>query len=86
MKKFTLLFIAALAFIFTDANAQTATKFATAHVENGNGDTQSGRMYRVNAGASRDGNGNSNGAFGNIHVRLIERLKALTGSEDDNEF
>ena len=66
MKKFTLLFIAALAFIFTDANAQTATKFATAHVENGNGDTQSGRMYRVNAGASRDGNGNSNGAFGNI--------------------
>jgi hypothetical protein len=66
MKKFTLLFIAALAFIFTDANAQTATKFATAHVENGDGDTQSGRMYRVNAGASRDGNGNSNGAFGNI--------------------
>lgn len=66
MKKITLLFIAALAFIFTDANAQTATKFATAHVENGNGDTQSGRMYRVNAGASRDGNGNSNGAFGNI--------------------
>ena len=66
MKKFTLLFIAALAFIFTDANAQTATKFATAHVENGNGDTQSGRMYRVNAGASRDVNGNSNGAFGNI--------------------
>jgi hypothetical protein len=66
MKKFTLLFIVALAFIFTDANAQTATKFATAHVENENGDTQSGRMYRVNAGASRDGNGNSNGAFGNI--------------------
>ena len=66
MKKFTLLFIAALAFIFTDANAQTATKFATAHVENGNGDTQSGRMYRVNAGASRGVNGNSNGAFGNI--------------------
>ena len=66
MKKFTLLFIVALAFIFIDANAQTATKFATAHVENGNGDTQSGRMYRVNAGASRDGNGNSNGAFGNI--------------------
>lgn len=66
MKKFTLLFIVALAFIFIDANAQTATKFATAHVENGNGDTQSGRMYRVNAAASRDGNGNSNGAFGNI--------------------
>ena len=28
----------------------------------------------------------SNGAFGNIHVRLIERLKAITASEDDNEF
>jgi hypothetical protein len=66
MKKFTLLFIVALAFIFTDVNAQTATKLATAHVENGDGDTQSGRMYRVNAGASRDGNGNSNAAFGNI--------------------
>tara|TARA_R110001592_G_scaffold69514_1_gene213367 strand:+ start:8280 stop:9326 length:1047 start_codon:yes stop_codon:yes gene_type:complete len=66
MKKFTLLFIATLAFTFTDANAQTATKLAVAHVENGSGDTQSGRMYRANAGASRDGNGNSNAAFGNI--------------------
>lgn len=66
MRKFTLLFITLSVLTFTNLNAQTATKFATAHVENGNGDTQSGRMYRVNAGASRDGNGNSNGAFGNI--------------------
>ena len=66
MKKFTLILLTIFAFTFNNSQAQTATKLATAHVENGNGDTQSGRLYRVNAGASRDGNGNSNAAFGNI--------------------
>jgi hypothetical protein len=43
-------------------------KSAIVFVENGDNVAQSGRIYRSNAQgqASRDGNGNSNGAFGNI--------------------
>ncbi|MGK0253130.1 MAG: hypothetical protein ACI9OE_000590 [Mariniflexile sp.] len=66
MKKLTLTLLAASTFILTNVNSQTATKFGMAHVEDGSGNTQSGKLYRVNSGASRDGNGNSNAAFGNI--------------------
>jgi hypothetical protein len=49
--------------IVEDQNKKSAIIF----VENGDNVPQSGRVYRSSVqGASRDGNGNSNGAFGNI--------------------
>jgi hypothetical protein len=48
--------------IAADADKKSALVF----VENGANDTQSGRMYRSSGPAARNGNGNSNDAFGNI--------------------
>ena len=70
MKKITLLLIATFTFIVNDAFSQGSDadkKSAIIFVENGDNVPQSGRVYRSSVqGASRDGNGNSNGAFGNI--------------------
>ena len=48
--------------VANDANKKPAVVF----VENVNNETQAGRMYRSSGPATRDGNGNSNDAFGNI--------------------
>ncbi|RIA09309.1 trimeric autotransporter adhesin [Flavobacteriaceae bacterium MAR_2010_72] len=83
MKKLTLLFIAVFAFTFS--NNTDAQQRATAHVENGSGDPQSGRMYRINAGgASRDGNGNSNNSFGNIADWVVDLTIAEQNPQVDN--
>jgi hypothetical protein len=71
MKNFIYLLIFPIALLSIVLNAQGADsdkKSAIVFVENGDNIAQSGRIYRSNAqgGASRDGNGNSNGAFGNI--------------------
>jgi len=69
MKKITLLFVALFAFIATDAIGQAADqdkKPAIVFVEDGDGNVYNGKIYASSVrGASRDGNGNSNGAFGN---------------------
>jgi hypothetical protein len=46
--------------------ADVDKKSALVYVENGANDTQNGRMYRSSGPAARNGNGNSNDAFGNI--------------------
>ena len=70
MKKFTILFIALFAYMANDAIAQPADTEKTpalVFVENGDGNPFNGQTYiSSERGASRDGNGNSNGAFGNI--------------------
>ena len=71
MKKITILFLATFALVANEAVSQQADqdkKSGVVFVENGDNQPQSGRLYRSSAqgGASRDGNGNSNGAFANI--------------------
>ena len=73
MKKHNLILLFVLfAFIANDAIGQQnddAKKAGVVYVENGNNDTQSGRMYRAGVGidyATRGYNGNSNDRFGNI--------------------
>jgi len=46
--------------------ADVDKKSALVYVENGTNETQNGRMYRSSGPAARNGNGNSNDAFGNI--------------------
>ena len=69
-KQFQLTLIFAIAFTFNYSFSQPADqdkKSALVFVENGDAQPQSGRIYASSArGASRNGNGNSNGAFGNI--------------------
>ena len=65
--KFTL--ILAIAFTFNYSFSQLADaekKSALVYVENEANETQNGRMYRSSGPAARNGNGNSNNAFGNI--------------------
>ena len=72
MKNIKLLIVALIALCFNFSNSQNILddrdkKPAIVFVENGNQDVASGRIYASSArGASRNGNGNSNGAFGNI--------------------
>ena len=70
MKKITILFLATFALVANEAVSQQADqdkKSGVVFVENGDNQPQSGRLYRSSvSGAARDGNGNSNGAFGNI--------------------
>ena len=72
MKNIKLLIVPLIALCFNFSNGQDILddrdkKPAIVFVENGNQDPQSGRIYASSArGASRNGNGNSNGAFGNI--------------------
>ena len=65
-----LILILAIAFTCNYSFSQAADvdkKSALVFVEDGDGNVASGRIYASNArGASRDLNGNSNGAFGNI--------------------
>ena len=69
-KQFQLTLIFAIAFTFNYSFSQPADqdkKSALVFVENGDAQPQAGRIYASSArGASRNGNGNSNGAFGNI--------------------
>jgi len=72
MRNIKLLIVALIALCFNFSNSQNILddrdkKPAIVFVENGNQDVASGRIYASSArGASRNGNGNSNGAFGNI--------------------
>ena len=72
MKKLNLIIIALIALSFNKTSAQNILpdqekKPALVFVENGNQDVAAGRIYASSLrGASRSGNGNSNGAFGNI--------------------
>ena len=69
-KQFQLTLIFAIAFTFNYSFSQPADQdkqSALVFVENGDAQPQAGRIYASSArGASRNGNGNSNGAFGNI--------------------
>ena len=72
MKNIKLLIVALIALCFNFSNSQNILddrdkKPAIVFVEDGNQNVASGRIYASSArGASRNGNGNSNGAFGNI--------------------
>jgi hypothetical protein len=70
MKKIIILFIALFAYMGNDAIAQPADVDKTpalVFVENGDANPHNGQTYiSSERGAGRDGNGNSNGAFGNI--------------------
>mgnify|MGYP003321504555 FL=1 len=72
MKNIKLLIVALIALFFNFSNSQNILddrdkKPAIVFVEDGNQNVASGRIYASSArGASRNGNGNSNGAFGNI--------------------
>ena len=86
MKKLTILFIAAFALVANDVISQvddSEKKSGIVFVEDGNNNPQSGRLYRSSAqgGASRSGNGNSNGAFGDIADWAVD----LTVSEQSGE-
>ena len=69
MKKITLLFLATFALVANEAISQIADqdkKAAVIFVEDGDQNVFNGKVYASSArGASRDGNGNSNGAFAN---------------------
>ena len=69
MKKITILFIATFALVANEAISQIADqdkKPAVIFVEDGDQNVFNGKVYASSArGASRDGNGNSNGAFAN---------------------
>jgi len=69
-KQIQLTLIVAIAFTFNYSFSQAADvdkKSALVFVEDGGGTPAAGRIYASSArGASRNGNGNSNGAFGNI--------------------
>ena len=72
MRNIKLLIVALIALCFNFSNSQNILddrdkKPAIVFVEDGNQNVASGRIYASSArGASRNGNGNSNGAFGNI--------------------
>ena len=69
MKKITLLFLATFALVANEAISQIADqdkKAAVIFVEDGDQNVYNGKVYASSVrGASRDGNGNSNGAFAN---------------------
>ena len=69
MKKITLLFAIAFSFAIANTYGQAADqdkKPAIVFVEDGDGNVYNGKIYASSVrGASRNGNGNSNGAFGN---------------------
>tara|TARA_Y100000739_G_scaffold183475_1_gene161802 strand:- start:573 stop:2009 length:1437 start_codon:yes stop_codon:yes gene_type:complete len=69
MKKITLLLVVVFAFTATNIYGQAADqdkKPAIVFVEDGDGNVYNGKIYASSVrGASRNGNGNSNGAFGN---------------------
>ena len=100
MKNIKLLIVALIALCFNFSNGQNILddsdkKPAIVFVENGNQEPQSGRIYASSArGASRSGNGNSNGAFGNIadwtvdfivSERSPENAAITMGSFRDNQ-
>ena len=72
MKKFILTLVVVFAFATTSVYGQQNDdnkKPGVVYVENGNNETQAGRMYRAGVGidyATRSYNGNSNDRFGNI--------------------
>jgi len=86
MKKITILFLATFALVANEAFSQvddSVKKSAIVFVENGEQQPFNGQVYRSSAqgGASRSGNGNSNGAFGNIADWAVD----LTVSEQSPE-
>ena len=87
MKKITILFLATFALVANEAVSQQADqdkKSGIVFVENGDNQPQSGKLYRSSAqgGASRDGNGNSNGAFANIGEWTFDVVISEKSPED----
>ena len=86
MKKITILFIALFAYMANDAIAQPADVDKTpalVFVENGDGNPHNGQTYiSSERGAGRDGNGNSNGAFGNIGDWSVDFVVSEKTPED----
>ena len=91
MKYFTLTIIATFALSISNVYGQPADqdkKPALIFVENGNGDTFNGQTYITSLrGAGRNGNGNSNGAFGNIADWAIDMVVSEKSPEQAaNDF
>ena len=81
MKKITILFLATFALVANEAFSQIPDqdkKSAIVFVENGDQQPFNGQVYRSSAqgGASRSGNGNSNGALA-IIARLGSRFNCF---------
>ena len=85
-----LILILAIAFTCNYSFSQAADvdkKSALVFVENGDGNPASGRIYASSArGASRDGNGNSNGAFGNIGDWAVDLIISEMSPESATGF
>ena len=89
MKKITILFLATFALVANEAVSQDADQdkksgivFVEFYDNDGNTQVSSGKLYRSSlSGAARSGNGNSNGAFGNIGDWTVD----LTVSEQNPE-
>jgi len=62
-------------------------KSALVFIEDGNGNVASGKIYASSArGASRDGNGNANGAFGNIGDWAVDLIISEMSPESATGF
>ena len=85
-----LILILAIAFTCNYSFSQAADvdkKSALVFVENGDGNPASGRIYASSArGASRDGNGNSNSAFGNIGDWAVDLIISEMSPESATGF
>ena len=91
MKYLNFTLIILLSFAITQTYAQvadSAKKPAFVFVENGNQDVDNGKIYRSDAsGASRDGNGNNNGVFGNMgHWSIDMMVSERTPGQAANDF
>ena len=70
-----------------DIAADADKKSALVFVEDGNGNVASGKIYASSArGASRDGNGNANGAFGNIGDWAVDLIISEMSPESATGF
>ena len=85
-----LILILAIAFTCNYSFSQAADadkKSALVFVEDGTGNVASGKIYASSArGASRDGNGNANGAFGNIGDWAVDLIISEMSPESATGF
>ena len=89
-KQIQLTLIVAIAFTFNYSFSQVPDvdkKSALVFVEDGDQNPASGRIYASSArGASRDGNGNANGAFGNIGDWAVDLIISEMSPESATGF
>ena len=85
-----LILILVIAFTYNYSFSQAADadkKSALVFVEDGTGNVASGKIYASSArGASRDGNGNANGAFGNIGDWAVDLIISEMSPESATGF